>query len=427
MKKKIKNILWYVLTIFFGISTIIGFTETFIGGLGMLLITLLCCPFIRRLVGEYFPNKKIKYIVYTGIIIIGSMLVSNSTPTTSTETIQKDTKPLVVETQKDEKDKDEKDNNAIDNASSDDTEKENIKIENIKIENVNKESYKNIKSVKIPTYSGKEYVVINDNVPFFRKDEMTKKSFELYSNLDSLGRCGVAYANINKNIMPTGNRESIGMIKPTGWHTVKYNNISGKYLYNRCHLIGFQLAGENANEKNLITGTRSMNVDGMLPFENMVADYVKETNHHVLYRVTPVYTGKNLLANGVLMEAKSVEDNGKGILFNVFVYNAQPGISINYATGDSKIGKSVNKPSSISTNSKKPSHSSSNTNNKPTSTKPSKPSEPSKPVANGVWIASSGKGTKYHSNPNCSRMKNPIKISVSEAKNRGYTPCKKCC
>lgn len=189
----------------------------------------------------------------------------------------------------------------------------------------------------IEAYSGQPYVAINNNIPYFSDDDLKIQSFEHYSDLDELGRCGVAYANIGLDIMPTEDREAIGQIKPTGWHTVKYDVVDGKYLYNRCHLIGFQLAGENANEKNLITGTRYMNVDGMLPFENMVADYVKETENHVLYRVTPIFDGDNLVASGVLMEAKSVEDQGEDILFCVYVYNAQPGIIIDYATGESRL------------------------------------------------------------------------------------------
>lgn len=190
----------------------------------------------------------------------------------------------------------------------------------------------------IPRYSGKAYVVINDNEPFFEEKDMTTKSFEKYGKLDYLGRCGVAFANIGDDLMPWGEkRGNIGMIKPSGWHTVKYDNVEGKYLYNRCHLIGFQLTGENANERNLITCTRQMNTEGMLDFENDVGDYIKDTGNHVLYRVTPVFDGGNLLASGVLMEALSVEDNGKGVKFNVFVYNVQDGISIDYKTGESEI------------------------------------------------------------------------------------------
>lgn len=187
----------------------------------------------------------------------------------------------------------------------------------------------------LPEYTGSPYIIVNDNIPFFTDDDMTTTSFENYGELDSLGRCTAAYANVGQDLMPTEKRGSISSVKPTGWQTVKYDNVDGKYLYNRCHLIGYQLTAENANKKNLITGTRYLNVDGMLPFENMVADYIKETNNHVLYRVTPIFTDDNLVANGVLMEAKSVEDDGDGILFNVYCYNAQPGIVIDYATGDS--------------------------------------------------------------------------------------------
>ena len=193
---------------------------------------------------------------------------------------------------------------------------------------------------QIPEYNGNIYVEINGNVPFFTKDEITTEPFETYEYLDYLGRCGVAYANLCQELMPTEERGQIGMIKPTGWHTVKYpEQIEDLYLYNRCHLIGFQLAGENDNKQNLITGTRHMNVDGMLPFENQVADYIRKTDNHVLYRVTPVFDGVNLVANGVLMEAYSVEDGGTGIKFCVFVYNVQPGIEIDYTTGISWVAE----------------------------------------------------------------------------------------
>ena len=190
----------------------------------------------------------------------------------------------------------------------------------------------------VPAYSGKAYTSVNGNVPYFSAAELATQSFETYSDLDSLGRCGVTYACIGKDLMPTEERGSIGMVKPTGWHTVRYDDlVDGKYLYNRCHLIGYQLTGENANTKNLITGTRYLNIEGMLPFENMVADYIQETNNHVLYRVTPIFEGNNLLANGVLMEGYSVEDKGAGVSYCVFAYNVQPGIEIDYATGESKL------------------------------------------------------------------------------------------
>lgn len=195
---------------------------------------------------------------------------------------------------------------------------------------------------EIPKFDEQPYIALDNNKPNFSESEITEESFESYSTLDSMGRCGVALACVGKDIMPTEKRSGIGMIKPTGWHTVKYQFVDGKYLYNRCHLIGYQLTGENANERNLITGTRYMNVDGMLPFENMITDYVKETNHHVMYRVTPIYKGNNLVASGVQMEGYSVEDSGKGISFNVYCYNAQPGVTIDYKTGESSVdGKMV--------------------------------------------------------------------------------------
>lgn len=187
---------------------------------------------------------------------------------------------------------------------------------------------------EIPAYSGTPYTEVNDNKPYFTEADLTTQSFEIYSELDSLGRCGVAYANVGQDLMPTEPRGEIGAVKPTGWHLVKYDNVDGKYLYNRCHLIAYMLAAENANPQNLITGTRYLNVQGMLPFETKVCDYVKNTGNHVLYRVTPIFDGDNLLADGVLMEAYSVEDAGEGISFCVFAYNVQPGIGIDYATGD---------------------------------------------------------------------------------------------
>ncbi len=193
----------------------------------------------------------------------------------------------------------------------------------------------------IPAYSGEAYIAINDNQPFFSEAELTTEAFEEFSPLDALGRCGVAYANVCQELMPTEERGNISHVKPTGWQSVQYDIVDGKSLYNRCHLLGFQLTGENANELNLITGTRYMNVDGMLPFENMVADYVKETDNHVLYRVTPFYTDSNLVADGVLMEAYSVEDDGEGICFNVYCYNVQPGVEIDYATGESRLSDEI--------------------------------------------------------------------------------------
>lgn len=192
----------------------------------------------------------------------------------------------------------------------------------------------------IPAYSGSAYVVINNNIPFFEETEYTTQSFEQYSELDALGRCGVAYANVSRELMPTEERGAIGSIKPSGWKQAKYEGIidsSPAYLYNRCHLIAYCLTAENANEKNLITGTRYMNVEGMLPFEEQVAKYLDANDNHVLYRVTPIFEGENLVASGVLMEAYSVEDQGAGVSFCIYCYNVQPGIVIDYRTGDSAV------------------------------------------------------------------------------------------
>lgn len=199
----------------------------------------------------------------------------------------------------------------------------------------------------IPPYEGKESVPVNDGIPFFTDDEFTTKAFEEYGDLDELGRCKSAFANVCRETMPTQERESIGNVKPTGWHTVKYDVIADRYLYNRCHLIGYQLTGENDNAENLITGTRYLNVEGMLPWENLVADYVKETDNHVLYRVTPFFEGDNLLASGVLMEACSVEDRGEGICFCVYGYNVQPGVLIDYSTGESCLDESWSPPKNM--------------------------------------------------------------------------------
>ena len=195
--------------------------------------------------------------------------------------------------------------------------------------------YKSYSIYDIPKYTDKDYVIIDNNMPDFDKKYYDKVSFELYNDLDDLGRAVVAFAKIGIETMPAEERGSIGQIKPSGWHTIRYDNIDGQYLYNRCHLIGYQLSGENANEKNLITCTRQMNVEGMLTFENKVSEYINKTKSHVLYRVTPVFDGDNLLSGGVVIEASSVEDMGAGLSFKVFVYNVQDGIIINYKDGTS--------------------------------------------------------------------------------------------
>ena len=270
---------------------------------------------------------------------------------------------------------------------------------------VNNNSYVSLDA--IPAYDGKAYVAVNNNEPFFTDSDMTTTAFENYSDLDSLGRCGVAYANICKDIMPTEERGKIGMIKPSGWHTVKYDVIKDRYLYNRCHLIGYQLAGENANPKNLITGTRYLNVEGMLPFENLVADYVNNTGNHVLYRVTPMFSGSNLVANGVLIEAKSVEDNGGGILFNVYCYNVQPGVGINYENGDSWLDGTPGSASSGS-DSSATENSAADSSNSETM----------------VHITATGK--KYHRAGCRILKKSDTEVTLDEAKSMGLSPCGIC-
>ena len=189
----------------------------------------------------------------------------------------------------------------------------------------------------IPEFDGTSaYVIINDDQPFFTEDEIVSVSYEKYGELDGLGRCTVCIACIGVDLMPTEDRESISQVTPSGWVNAKYDFVDGQYVYNRCHLIGFQLTGENANRENLITGTRYLKLEGLLPFENKIADYIKETGNHVMFRVTPIYEGDNLVASGVLMEAWSVEDNGEGICFNVYAYNVQPGVIIDYATGETR-------------------------------------------------------------------------------------------
>ncbi len=266
---------------------------------------------------------------------------------------------------------------------------------------------------EIPEYSGTPYTQINDNWPYFSLENLPTESFEYYSSLDSLGRCGICVANVGQDLMPTAERGSIGMIKPTGWHTVKYNDlIDGNYLYNRCHLLGYQLTGENANEKNLITGTRYMNVQGMLPFENMIADYVISTANHVIYRVTPVFEGSNLVASGVLMEAYSVEDEGDGIRFNVFCHNVQPGIDIDYATGESSLSEQYKALSEETKSEAAAANSGSNSENC------------------DYILNTNSKKFHYSWCSSVSQMKAKNKKEYTGARqdliNQGYEPCKRC-
>lgn len=266
---------------------------------------------------------------------------------------------------------------------------------------------------EIPQYKNKAYITLNDNVPCFSEEELTTEAFENYSSLDALGRCGEAYANVCMELMPTQERESISRVKPSGWQTVKYDVVDGRYLYNRCHLIGYQLAGENANEKNLITGTRYMNMEGMLPFEDEVADYVKKTKHHVLYRVTPEYEGDNLVADGVQMEAYSVEDHGAGICFHVFVYNAQPGIVIDYTDGSSRLAKNAKEQVKAAKEEK------------------ATEKEEKKGASQSLYVVNTNTG-KFHE-PSCSSAKKIAKkhrLDLQDSRqsliDQGYEPCGLC-
>lgn len=267
----------------------------------------------------------------------------------------------------------------------------------------------------IPEFSSEPYVELHGNKPVFDTSDGEKGSFETYSPLDSLGRCGVAYANIGVDLMPTEKRGNISHVKPSGWDSVKYNHVEGRYLYNRCHLIGFQLSGENANPKNLITGTRYLNVDGMLPFENEVAEYVKETENHVLYRVTPIFEGDNLVASGVQMEAWSVEDEGESVCFNIFAYNCQPGVTIDYATGASKASEQGDDADSSS--------------KKSTDEDLSENTDKKEKKQNYVI----NKKTKKFHNPDCTSIastdeenKESVKEKRSELIANGYDPCGNC-
>ena len=285
----------------------------------------------------------------------------------------------------------------------------------------------------VPAYSGKPYTAVNNNEPYFTSANLTTEAFENYSELDALGRCGVAYANVCLETMPTEKRGSISEVKPTGWHSVKYDNVDGKSLYNRCHLIGYQLTAENANQQNLITGTRYLNVDGMLPFENMVADYVKETDNHVLYRVTPIFTGDNLVADGVLMEGYSVEDEGDGICFCVYAYNVQPGITIDYATGNSWLSsENGNSDSSSGGNSAVSQSAADKSGTQQAAVQTESVKETSAPVSTGTEYILNTNTKKFHY-PSCSsvkQMKASNKKEYTGSRDdliaQGYDPCKKC-
>ncbi|WP_292144287.1 DNA/RNA non-specific endonuclease [Butyrivibrio sp.] len=279
------------------------------------------------------------------------------------------------------------------------------------------------------SFAGSASVAINNNVPEFTADEITTDSYESYGNFDSLGRCTAAMACVGKDIMPTEERGSIGSVKPTGWNQNKYPGIVNSeppYLYNRCHLIGYQLTGENANEKNLITGTRYFNIEGMLPYENRVAGYVESTGNHVMYRVTPIFSGNNLLCDGVKMEAYSVEDGGSGVSFNVFCYNVQPGVLINYADGSNQLDEGF----VITSNETEQEI----TKSSPVQTETAveaQSEQADQPPQSASYIAN--KNTKKFHYPSCSSvsdMKEKNKLyyegSRDDLINQGYVPCKKC-
>lgn len=284
----------------------------------------------------------------------------------------------------------------------------------------------------VPAYSGQAYVALNENTPYFDISNLSAKSYENYSPLDALGRCGTATACIGQDLMPTEERGSIGQVKPSGWHTVRYDCVDGKYLYNRCHLIGYQLTAENANTSNLITGTRYLNIEGMLPFENMTADYIKETGNRVEYHVTPVFEGDNLLASGVLMEGYSVEDQGDGVCFCVFAYNVQPGVTIDYATGDSALDEAANTAAPADS---KPEAA-------PSTPESSAPTPEPAPEPTGNQQAElEPQGNTYILNTNTKKFHYPSCSSVKQMKesnkqvytgsrediiSQGYDPCKRC-
>lgn len=264
-------------------------------------------------------------------------------------------------------------------------------------------------------YSGKPYAVVNGGIPSF--SQTGTASWERYGELDRLGRCTAAEACIGRDIMPTLTRGPIGQIKPTGWQTAKYDFVDGKYLYNRCHLIGFQLTGENANERNLITGTRYLNTKGMLPFENMVADYIKDTGNHVMYRCTPVFAGNESVARGVHLEAYSVEDKGDGICFNVFIFNVQPGVKIDYLTGESSLENESTAPTPTQRPSSAP---------KPTP----KPSPSSTAQAQSYVLNTKTHVFHYASCRHVSSIKDANRKNFTGSRDtlisRGYSPCGSC-
>lgn len=414
MKKKNNILRWIFVVLCFSVVLAYGFT---FGTLLTLLCGVAALPIqpIRDLWDRILPQR-LKWIKRVGIIVLFFISVSllPVTETEPTDNVKIEQSAKVGKQESVDKEVEADKSDKADKVAETDKKEETTKPSGLTQATVDLSS--------VGTYSGNAYVVLNNNTPTFA--EVSTKSFEKYTDLDSFGRCGVAYACVGKDIMPTEERGAIGQVKPTGWHTIKYDIVDGKYLYNRCHLIGYQLTGENANTKNLITGTRYMNMDGMLPFEDMVADYVQETGNHVMYRVTPHFISDNLLASGVQMEAYSVEDKGQGVCFNVYVYNAQPGITINYANGDSFLTQTASNSSNTTANITNPNPGSTEAsieNNNVSNDTPSNSGD-----STLVWLTATG--GKYHTINNCGNT-NPDKayqVTQKEAEAKGKEPCSKC-
>ena len=454
MKNKLLNIIqWFFVAIILLCAVAIKFS---FGTVLLVISAILLAPIkpIRKFLKEKLKIKSIVAVVLSMVIFfVGIMVSPQSEIQEQTDSEQNGTG--IVQNDEDETDLIDDNNNSVNfvepaNTSVQGESATEVVIESGFTPSSAKTEYKsnteikkgseNVASVSnstTPKYESKAYVTVNNNVPkFTATQKATKKSFETYSNLDSLGRCGVAFACIGKDIMPTQPRGSIGQVKPSGWHTVKYDCVDGKYLYNRCHLIGYQLSGENANVKNLITGTRYLNLDGMLPFENMVADYIKETGNHVLYRVTPVFKDKELVARGVQIEAYSVEDKGEGICFNVYCFNVQPGVDIVYLTGDSALnGEEITTTTTTklttTTTTKK-----TTTTTKPTTTTTKKTTTTTKQTTTKkttterhteagrtIYVTKSGK--RYHYDSTCNGG-TYYESTLQDALDRGLTPCNKC-
>ncbi len=371
---------------------------------------------------KLLKNKKLLGVIIAVLVLAVVGLAGSGSEDTDTSTTTENTViESVFENDSSEKTTDNK------NDGKDITEKQTEKATE-KVTTSNKPVGNGAGSVSldnIPAFSGSPYVAINGNIPSFSSSEITTKSYESYSSLDSIGRCSVVIACLGRDIMPTEERGNIGQVKPSGWQTVKYDFVDGKYLYNRCHLIGFQLSGENANTRNLITGTRYMNVQGMLPFENMVADYIKETDNHVMYRVTPVFKGNELVARGVQIEAYSVEDEGDGICFNVYCYNVQPGVEIDYETGKSTLSTETTKAPETT---KKPETTVQTTAEQTTS----QPTQEQNAVATTKDFVLNTNSKKYHetwcrySNEISPENRQEYNGTADELAGWGYDPCKVC-